>query len=141
MNWIFPKTCTDQQGVHKKDDKPQIEFFFSGFFLCFLCSVQIFDLCNSLLHRTMSFLLLHWQSRNIPHQIQSNFQGTCKILINFFMLFGPKRICIFVNRPKYDLRMLAILGKNFLKTIVKICKNNLDTNLPHYKTICPIFLV
>ena len=140
-NWIFPKTCTDQQGVHKKDDKPQIEFFFLWIFLCFLCLVQIFDLCNSLLHCTMLFLLLHWQNRNIPHQIQSNFQGTCKILINLFMLFGPKRIRIFVNRPKYDLRMLANLDKNYLKAIVKIWKSNLGTILPHHKTICPIFLV
>ena len=77
-------------------------------------------LCSSLWLHTMSFLLLHWQSRNIPHQIQSNFQGTCKILINLFMLFGPKRIRIFVNRPKYDLRMLANLDKNYLKAIVKI---------------------
>ena len=36
------------------------------------------------------------------------------------MLFGPKRIRIFVNRPKYDLRMLANLDKNYLKAIVKI---------------------
>ena len=81
---------------HKKPSK--VGCFWQYKLLMFPICTWYKYLCSSLWLHTRSFLLLHWQNRNIPPQYQSNCQDTCKIYLHLiYRRFGIKRILIFVK--------------------------------------------